>query len=84
MNWPESRRVERQAKRMHEMMQKRDVNPAELARLRNGEAYMEARERCLRCCATTECLLWLDANPPSSVEPHFCPNIALFDGCRRD
>jgi hypothetical protein len=35
----------------------------------------------LKCRATQECLLWLDAQPPAQVSPDFCPNLDLFNSC---
>lgn len=81
--WPMYRRVERRAVRMHEMMQRLDVDPAKLARLRCGDAYSEARARCLSCRASEVCLRWLDT-PATGRRPGFCPNLALFEGCKRE
>jgi hypothetical protein len=77
------RRVERRAVRMHEMMQRLDVDAAKLARQRGGDAYADARARCLSCRAKEACLRWLDA-PASGGRPEFCPNLTLFDGCKRE
>ncbi len=82
MDWPISRHVERQAQRMHDMMQRQGVNDAKLARLRGGAAYAEGRARCLNCTSVRECLLWLDAKPESAEEAHFCPNLKLFHACK--
>jgi hypothetical protein len=81
--WPMHRRVERRAVRMHEMMQRLAVDPAKLARLRRGSAYAEARAKCLSCRASEVCLRWLDA-PASHERPQFCPNLALFESCKRE
>lgn len=81
--WPMYCRLERRAGRMHEMMRRLDVDPAKLARLRCGDAYGEARARCVSCRATGVCLRWLDA-PASGGRPEFCPNLALFEGCKRE
>ena len=82
MEWPMYRRVERQATRLHEMMDKLDVNAADVARLRKGDAYAESRTTCLGCLNTHECFTWLDAKPPSRKAPVFCPNFALFQSCK--
>jgi hypothetical protein len=88
LSWPMHRRVERRAVRMHEMMRRLDVDPARLARLRGGDAYAEACARCLSCRASESCLLWLDNPAHSSTSagrrPEFCPNLALFEGCKRE
>jgi hypothetical protein len=73
--------VEGRATRMHDMMRRQQVDPAKFNRLATGDAYLQARSRCLRCSATRECLLWLDANPPARVGPEFCPNLELFNSC---
>jgi hypothetical protein len=83
-DWPMARTVERQACRMAEMMEKLDVDPVKLVRLRAGEAFAEARTNCLKCSHVRECLLWLDANPPSVETPHFCADLELFESCRKD
>jgi hypothetical protein len=84
MPWPMHRRVERRAVRMHEMMRRLDVDPARLARRRGGDAYAEARARCLACKASDVCLRWLDAPSTGGKRPEFCPNLALFEGCKRE
>jgi len=82
MGWPMYRRVERQARRMHEMMERLGVDPAALVRLRRGDAYAEARALCLFCGASDTCLRWLD-DPSTAARPEFCPNLPLFEACRR-
>jgi hypothetical protein len=82
-SWPMYHRVERRAGRIHEMMRRLDVDSATLARLRCGDAYGEARASCLSCRASETCLRWLDA-PASGGRPEFCPNLALFEGCKRE
>ena len=59
-SWPMFHRVERRAARMHEMMTRLRVDPGKLARLRRGDAYAEARARCLSCRMSETCLRWLD------------------------
>jgi hypothetical protein len=81
--WPMYRRVERRAVRMHDMMRRLDVDAAKLARLRSGDAYGEARAGCLSCRAAEVCLRWLDA-PAGEGRPEFCPNLAVFEGCKRE
>jgi hypothetical protein len=84
MSWPMFHRVERRAVRMHEMMQRLDVDRGKLARLRRGDAYAEARGRCLACSASEKCLRWLEAPARGERGPEFCPNLALFEGCKRE
>jgi hypothetical protein len=83
-SWPMFRRVERRAVRMHEMMQRLDVDPTKLARLRRGDACAEARRRCLACGASEKCLRWLEAPARGDKRPEFCPNLALFEACKRE
>ena len=42
LRWWMTRRVERQATRMHEVMERLDVDAAALARVRLGQAYADA------------------------------------------
>jgi hypothetical protein len=79
-----SRHVERQATRMNEMMERLDVDPLKLARLRQGDAYLEARTRCLKCADVGECLHWLEHPSATTEGPDFCPNSTLFGTCKRD
>jgi hypothetical protein len=83
MDWPMFHRVERRALRMHEMMQRLEVDPAKLARLRGGDAYAEARTACLSCRASDRCLFWQDDPAQAGKGPAFCPNLALFEACRQ-
>lgn len=85
MDMPMVRRVERLAVRMQQMMDRVGADAATLARLRAGDAFLEARTACLHCGTSDRCLRWLDAAPRRTAErPHFCPNIGLFEACRRD
>ena len=76
-----SRTVERRATRMHQMMQRLKVDVLTLVRLRNGDAYAEARSRCLRCEESCVCLLWLDKGG-TNPGPDFCPNLEFFNACK--
>ncbi len=84
MKWPMCCHVERQASRMHDMMERLDVDPAKLARLEGGEAYAKARLNCLRCPNARECLFWLETEPQSGERPLFCQNLALFEACKKE
>jgi hypothetical protein len=70
--------VERRATRMRQMMNRLNTDPGTLVRLRGGAAFAEARENCLRCAGTSECLRWLDGYGAEDESPDFCPNLALF------
>jgi len=82
MRWWMTRRVERQATRMHEMMDRLNVDEAALARARQGEVYADARARCLTCGTSDKCLRWLDREPAPGEPPAFCPNMRLFQQYR--
>ena len=81
MHWPMFRRVERQARRMHEMMKRLNVDPGKLARSRRGDAYAE-RATCLFCGTSEKCLRWLDDPAQAGKRPEFCPNLTLFKSCK--
>ncbi len=81
MDWALHRTVERQARRMHDMMNRLDVDAVALVRQRNGDVYAEARARCLLCQEGTKCLRWLDGK--SGGAPDFCPVLHFFKACRR-
>jgi hypothetical protein len=83
MHWPMFRRVERQAQRMHKMMRRLNVDSGMHARLRRGDAYTEARSTCLFCGTSEKCLRWL-GDPAQRGRPEFCPNLKLFEACKRD
>ncbi len=83
MDWPVFSQVERQARRMHEMVDRLGIDALGLVRLRCGEDYAEARSRCLKCRATHVCLAWLDNAAASAERPDFCPNLTLFETCPR-
>ena len=83
MSWLMQRRVERRASRMHEMMKRLHVDPRVLGQCRHGDAYAEARSRCFFCGTSDKCLRWLDESAPAERKPAFCPNLLLFEACRR-
>ena len=84
MKWARFRRVERQARRMHEMMDRIGVDAGKLVRLNEGRAYAEARTRCLDCCRTQTCLFWLEKPELAADRPEFCPNFELFEAYSRN
>lgn len=77
---PSVARVERRAKRLHDMIARLDIDAVRLARLDRGEVYAEARKRCLICASASDCLGWLDhsAAEAGASPPHFCPNSPAF------
>ena len=83
MDWPMYRRVEQRAVRMHVMMNRLGIDARAFARLRQGEAYAEARSRCLFCHHGDTCLAWLASDAPRETAAGFCPNVPLFESCLR-
>lgn len=83
MNWPMFQRVEHRARRMNDMIERLDLDTIRLVRLRGGDAYSEARAKCLLCLSAEECRNWLKSEPQSAETPSFCPNLAVFESCRR-
>lgn len=83
MDWPMFRQVERQAIRLHQMMARLNVDAVKFARMRRGEAYTEARMRCLYCGTADKCLRWLDGYGRQDQLPEFCPNLPEFEKCRK-
>jgi hypothetical protein len=82
MDWLMQRRVERQAVRMREMLDRLDIDPGALVRLRKGDAYAAARSLCLFCGTSDKCLRWLDGDVRSDTTPDFCPNLRVFQTCK--
>lgn len=83
MSWPMYRRVERQARRLQDMMDRLDVDPVALARIDGGRAFMTARSLCLHCGTSDLCLRWLERARQPGETAEFCPNRPLFDQCQR-
>lgn len=83
MPGPMVTQVERRARRMNEMIQALNVDEVALMRLDRGEAYAEARTKCLHCVCPGECLAWLDAGGLKDDGLWYCPNRELFVKCRR-
>jgi hypothetical protein len=77
------RRVERQARRLQDVMDRLDVDPVALARLDGGHAFMTARSLCLHCGTADLCLRWLEQAPVDGETADFCPNRRLFELCKR-
>jgi hypothetical protein len=82
MPWWMTRRVERQARRVHQIMDRLDVDAAALVRARQGELYAQARARCLACAVSATCLDWRDGQAPQEL-PTFCANRQLFEQYRK-
>lgn len=81
MDWPLTRYVELQARRMHDVIDKLGIDRGTFVRMRKGEAYHEARSRCLECRHVYECRRWLDTTERFADTPDFCPNYEIFDAC---
>jgi hypothetical protein len=84
MSWPMFRRVERRAVRSMRRRRVLHVRPGKLARLRRGNAYAEALAGCLSCGMSEKCLCWLDDPAEAPKRQEFCPNLTLFEACKRD
>jgi hypothetical protein len=82
--WPVTDHVENRARRLNAMIAMVGIDPVQLARLRNGEAYLDARKACIDCHRAVECRAWLDAASDRSGPPNFCPNFAVLDGLKQD
>jgi hypothetical protein len=78
MRWWMTRRVERQATRMHELLEHLNVDSAALVRANQGDVYMQARTRCITCGTSDKCLRWLDSERTHKQPPEFCPNLSTF------
>ncbi len=76
------RTVERRAMRMRQMMHRLNVDAVALLCVRSGEAFAEARSKCVLCDQSDQCLRWLDRDYGSSTAPDFCPLFLLFSSCR--
>ncbi len=83
MDWPISRHVERQARRLNDMIERTDADPSRLVRLRQGDAYVEAHTKCIECRHATRCLNWLATPKCVGERPDFCPNAALLESVKR-
>jgi len=82
LRWPISRRVERRARRMEQMIDRLDVDRVKLVRLRRGETYAEIMRTCFQCQKNEQCRDWLSGNRSVS-EAEFCPNLPVLLACRR-
>jgi hypothetical protein len=83
MEWPMFCLVVNRAKRLNDMMERLDVDPLRLVRLRQGDAYAEARDTCLHCHQAMDCVNWIETTPAGSARPEFCPNLALLESVKR-
>lgn len=83
MSWSMHRRVESQEIRLHEMADRLDVSLLTLARMRQGDAYAEAREQCLFCCEADRCRRWFEDPAQAHTRPDFCPNLPILEACKK-
>ncbi len=82
MQWPMFKRVEHQARRLDEMMIRLGICPIDLARIRAGDAYAQARRTCLFCREAQACGNWL-AQAERDAHPVFCPNLEILEAARQ-
>lgn len=75
--------TERQACRAREMLQRLDVDAVKLTYLEDGKVFAAVKEKCLACQDARECVHWLDATPPNTEPPAFCPNVDVYTACKR-
>ena len=83
MQWPLFCLVVNRAKRFQDMMERLDVDPMKLVRLRQGDAYASARTTCLHCIQGERCVNWVEMNRDPTARPEFCPNLALLESVKR-
>ncbi len=76
------RAVERRAVRMRQMMDRLNVDLVALLRIKDGDAYAEARSKCLLCTQSSQCLRWLDRDSSEDTPPDFCPLFGLLSSCK--
>ncbi len=74
--------VERQAIRLHKMINRLDVDAVALVRRQQGALYARARSTCLLCQESAFCLRWLD-RAEASDKPDFCPVLAILNDCKK-
>ncbi|WP_334145775.1 DUF6455 family protein [Hyphomicrobium sp.] len=77
------RHLEQRATRMAQLMERLNVDTLEFVRQDKGQACADARVTCLHCSCVQECLQWM-RDGSVGEEPAFCPNLALFESCRRN
>jgi hypothetical protein len=79
------RRVFRQVALMDRMMERVGVDAGAAARDGGGEAWFEARTRCIACCSGKQCRDWLASLPdgPPVEPPAFCHNADFLRRCRK-
>ncbi len=82
MEWEMHRTVERQAVRLHKMMDRLNVDAVALVRLKQGDVYAKARFTCLFCQESDVCLRWLDRQE-TDESPKFCPVLEIFTACKK-
>ncbi len=74
-------RIERQARLMGGMMERLEIDPAEVARHSMGMGLERAVRSCLSCASPDVCEKWQAETVGSTVAhaPGFCPNAPLFE-----
>ena len=76
MDWPMFRHVERQATRLADMMQRVEVDTTKLVRQRMGDAYAEARTKCIVAATHASASCGSTRNPPSLRGPDVSVQIS--------
>ncbi len=79
--WPMLHQVEGRAIRTQQMIDRLQVDPLKLVRIKRGEAYRRVHEACIQCSSADTCRTWLQSQSPEPVRPEFCPNLKVFLSC---
>ena len=82
--WPMYQRVWRSAELLDRMIAVLGIHPLAAVSLDAGQAYFEARSRCIACARAGDCRVLLDAAPDPACALKFCPNAVYFSRCRPD
>ncbi len=65
------------------MMERMGANPGVAVRIDKGNAWYEARTKCVSCWHEYECRNWLEGSEVLQGPTDFCPNVAFFQRCAR-
>jgi hypothetical protein len=80
-SWPQLNRVLQQADTMDRMIEHTRASRGVALRRENGNAWYEARSRCIECPHDRRCRSWMAAQPDGDV-PSFCPNAEFLRACK--
>lgn len=80
-SWPMYHRVWRRAELLDRMIDVLALDPLKAVSLDGGQAYFDARTRCLACFRAPECREMIELEPRRAGPPAFCLNEAYFSRC---